>query len=475
MSSAAIDFSSIGGRPVAPPTPIDFSSIGGKPVTAYGGSTAGSASVPSGHWLSATADQLEDYAKGFGQGALQTTTAVSRLLNKIPGIGETLAPSQGVRAMRQLATPQTTAERLGAGTEQAAELLLPVGKVGTAAKIGIGALQGAGSVAAHEAGTTQGINPTDVGIGAAFGAMAPAAEGAIRGLANSKLARGAVNESMMASARDVAYGNPAKALLNENIATPFTGDLEAFKDAVRNGATLQGAADAAGGRIAAVSDRINQLKPQLDQVLAASKSKIPANVLTDPIDRGIAAIQADRGITAQDAQSAISELQAMKQAALKVPTVPGATATSWAPLEANAVKNDIGGSINWAGKERVGELVDPIRRQVYGNLKNAINQSAPGSAQLNERLTNLYAAQEDINKLAGFEEVGRGRSMGGVIGPSWMGRAEALAGRFIPAISRFSPSVGAVIRSTTIPTLTQTGTQAMVPLSSLVQANQGEK
>jgi hypothetical protein len=129
---------------------------------------------------------------------------------------------------------------------------------------------------------------------------------------------------------------------------------------------------------------------------------------------------------------------------------------AWAPLEANTIKQEIGQSTNWAGRERVGELVDPIKKQVYGQLKDSVNTAAPGAADLNERLTNLLAAQTDVNKLAGFEEVGRGRSMGGVIGPSWMGRVEALTGRFIPAASWLTSGIAPAIK-TAIPAVTQSG------------------
>ena len=214
--------------------------------------------------------------------------------------------------------------------------------------------------------------------------------------------------------------------------------------------------------------KIGQLAPELHQKLAAAGTnraagatfsnltRIPASTVTDPIDNGIQAILKNRGVTAEDAQAAIKELQAMKQAALKIPAVPGATAKAWAPLEANALKQEIGQSTNWAGRERVGELVEPIKKQIYGNLKNSVNAAAPGTATLNERLTNLLAAQSDVNKLAGFEEVGRGRSMGGVIGPSWMGRIEALAGRFVPAASWLTPAVSPAIK-TAIPAVTQSG------------------
>ena len=413
-----------------------------------------SPSVPQSHWLAATGQTLTDLAKGVGEGALQDVNSVSRLINKIPGVGETLAPSAGINAARQIATPANTTQKVGAGLEQAAELMVPTGDLGLAAKVGVGATQGAASVAAHEGGTTQGVNPKDVALGAGIGAVAPLAQAGVKAALTSKVARGAVNESMMANARDVTYGNPAKALLDEGITSPITGDLEKFKSAIRSGATLQGASQAAGGRIAAISDSINDIAPQLQQTLAASTAKIPASTVTDVIDNGIKAIQANRGVTAPEANAAISELNAIKDAALKVPGVPGASAQAWAPLEANALKQEIGQSVNWAGRERIGQLVDPIKKQVYGNLKNAVNAAAPGAADLNERLTNLLAAQSDVNKLAGFEEVGRGRSMGGVIGPSWMGRVEALAGRFIPAASWLTPSVSPAIKSA-IPAISQ--------------------
>lgn len=412
-------------------------------------------------WLSATGQTLKDLAKGVGEGALQDVNSVSRLLNKIPGVGETLAPSSGIAAARQLATPANPTQRVGAGLEQAGEMMIPIGgELGMGGKMALSALAGGASVAAHEGGTTSGVNAKDVAIGGAIGAAAPAVEGVVKGALTSKLARGAVNESMMATARDVTYGNPAKALLDEGIVTPLTGDIEKFKDAVRSGATLQGAASAAGGRIASVSNKINEIAPQLQAKLAASNAAwIPSTTVTDVIDKGVQAIKANRGITAPEAQAAEAELQAIQDAALKVPTVPGAKASAWAPVEANALKQEIGGNVNWAGRERVGQLVEPIRKQIYNSLKDAVNSAVPGTAQLNERLTNLYAAQDDINKLAGFEEVGRGRAAGGVIGPNWMGRLQALSGRFIPAASWLTPTIGPAVRATGIPSATDEGSQ----------------
>src|SRR6185312_2128517 len=57
--------------------------------------------------------EAQDPRAGIGKGVLQglgqTVGTVSGLLNKIPGIGETLAPKQGVTALESMSEPKTTA------------------------------------------------------------------------------------------------------------------------------------------------------------------------------------------------------------------------------------------------------------------------------------------------------------------------------------------------------------------------------
>ena len=61
---------------------------------------------------------LEQMLEGVGAGALQTVGGVSRAINKLPYVGETLAPSEGITALRKIATPENTLQRIGAGAEQ---------------------------------------------------------------------------------------------------------------------------------------------------------------------------------------------------------------------------------------------------------------------------------------------------------------------------------------------------------------------
>lgn len=74
--------------------------------------------------MSRAANVGTDLAKGVGEGALQTVNTVSGLINKIPGIGETLAPSQGVSSADAIATPTNTTQKVGVGAESIAEALL---------------------------------------------------------------------------------------------------------------------------------------------------------------------------------------------------------------------------------------------------------------------------------------------------------------------------------------------------------------
>jgi hypothetical protein len=67
---------------------------------------------------------VSDVGAGIAKGAGQTVNTVSKLLNKIPVVGETLAPSQGVSAAENMETPTNTAQKVGVGIEGLGEFLL---------------------------------------------------------------------------------------------------------------------------------------------------------------------------------------------------------------------------------------------------------------------------------------------------------------------------------------------------------------
>lgn len=67
----------------------------------------------------------ENIGEGIGKGLLQTGTALSPYLNKIPGIGKYLAPQEGITAAQNIAQPTNTAQKIGKYGEQAAEFFVP--------------------------------------------------------------------------------------------------------------------------------------------------------------------------------------------------------------------------------------------------------------------------------------------------------------------------------------------------------------
>jgi len=64
----------------------------------------------------------------------------------------------------------------------------------------------------------------------------------------TKAGRAAVNLSLDTQARDFTDGNPAKGILDEGIKNPLTGDFEAYKDALRQGANQADAAQPLRGQ-----------------------------------------------------------------------------------------------------------------------------------------------------------------------------------------------------------------------------------
>ncbi len=135
---------------------------------------------------------------GAAKGALDTVNTVSGLLNKIPGVGETLAPKAGIKASEQAAVANGTAQTVGKVGEGIAEFFLGdealkgasiAEKLGVASKVaklaessptaarlihaGMNALR-TGTVSAGEA-AAKGASPTEAAEAGAGGAAGGAA------------------------------------------------------------------------------------------------------------------------------------------------------------------------------------------------------------------------------------------------------------------------------------------------------------
>jgi hypothetical protein len=138
---------------------------------------------------------------------------------------------------------------------------------------GIGAATGAASTAAQDNSTQEDIINSAL-LGGGLGALSGFAGRLPGWLANTKVGRSFINESVGATGRDVIYGNPARALLDEGILTPATGDIEAMK--------ATGKIVDAGGRLGQVGSRIQELQPQLNAALSKSTKTIS---MADAVDK----------------------------------------------------------------------------------------------------------------------------------------------------------------------------------------------
>lgn len=290
-------------------------------------------------------------------------------------------------------------------------------------------------------------------LGGAFGGGLGFFDNILGKVLTSKLARGMVNLSAGTTARDVTYGNPAVAIMDNGITSPMTGDLEAYKNALRSGSTPDQALIAAGGRVGQVAQKVQQIAPQVDQML--SKSTVPINVadvIDRPLNDAMSEIAGNRAMTDAEKDAAVNQLGAL-QKSLKEGL--GSTIT---PLQANQIKQAIGARVNWAGNIAVTDEVKPAYRAVYGALKMAVNKAVPQVAELNENLSNLLSAQTDLQKLMQAEEAGQGR---GALGSAVTGiarRAEAVAGRAVPAAEQLRKAVSPAIPAVSGPIGAAAGT-----------------
>lgn len=114
---------------VAPPTSGAPPAADGKPLFDMSKATPINAGAPPQSHTPSTGSvtgdialgALKGVATGFVKGAGQTASGVSHIINKIPVVGETLAPSQGINAADQMEQTHGTAEKIGSGLEGVAE------------------------------------------------------------------------------------------------------------------------------------------------------------------------------------------------------------------------------------------------------------------------------------------------------------------------------------------------------------------
>lgn len=252
----------------------------------------------------------------------------------------------------------------------------------------------------------------------------------------SNAGMGAINKSMGTTARDMTYANPARALATEDIADLGNGDWNAYQLAKRAGKSPAEMAQAAGGRLAAVSQRINELTPRLSNLLNQSKAQIPvANVIDKPLEDAAIDIIKNGALGDTEKMAALTKLGELQQS-MKEGLGPTAT-----PAQLQVRKQQIGDRVNWGGNSAVTDDVKGAFRNLYGTLKEAIHTSVPGTAAIDDRLTDLLGASSVLELAA------KGQA-GGNLPFTAVRATQSGIGHVLPAAAKVAPApipVGATI------------------------------
>ena len=212
-----------------------------------------------------------------------------------------------------------------------------------------------------------------------------------RNLSEPKVGRAKTEPSVRNPVRDLTYGNSAKAIVDEVIWNMATGDYQVYRTALQEGKSAKEAAQAAGGQLAVIHQRIGDYTLKLEAALSESKGTINvAEAIDKPLEHAVLEIISKDAMSDTEKDGAIRQLGAMQE------WVKQGLQGDITPLQAHGILLAIGERLNWGGTTGVSEEFKPVYRGLFNSLKTAILAAVPEGQNLLDRLTNLYAAKSDL-------------------------------------------------------------------------------
>lgn len=193
------------------------------------------------------------------------------------------------------------------------------------------------------------------------------------------------------SVRDLTYGNPAKAMVDEAIWNMATGNYQVYRAALSQGKSSSEAAEAAGGQLAFIHRKISDYTQKLETMLSTSQATINVEETVDrPLEKAMSdAINND--VLSESEKDAVIEQLGALQGQLKQGLQERLTL-----LQANGIMLAIGDRVDWGGNSQLSENFKTVCRTLYSGLRTALCTAAPEAQNLHERLTNLYAAKSEM-------------------------------------------------------------------------------
>jgi hypothetical protein len=360
--------------------------------------------------------RFKDQMTGAAEGAANTTgnlvSGTARLINKIPYVGETLAPEQGIKALEarteERSKPANEDESLGRTGEQIAEWMIPTG-----------AEEKAGAMAAeHLPQIARFIRPAaKIATGAVEGALRNASQG-------GDLATGAVigggGSTLNEAGRAIAPKIAEKAIGLRGSAKRFGATPgQAVLDETH--AVFPGAIAEEAGK------KSGQLTNELNSKAAASNASATVHPAVQVLDDAI------NKFTGRHAGSVVGKLQDVRQQ-LTQDLLGFPTPAHITPHNVLELKRGVGDLIgSWTREEKKG--VQAILPKVYRALDAELDRTVPGAEGLNQRISSLIPAANAARRTAegGKTLSGLARhtlfpTIGGALGYESGGRQGAIAG-----------------------------------------------
>jgi hypothetical protein len=222
----------------------------------------------------------------------------------------------------------------------------------------------------------------------------------VASVAATKVGREIVVPSFRSPARDLTFGNSAKALVDETIWNMAPGDCEAYRTALQQGKSATEAAQAAGGQLAVVHRKIGEYTLKIEAILSESKATINVgDVIDNPLEHATLQIIGNSAMSEAEKDAAVDHLGALQE------QINRGLDREITPLQAHRIARSIGDRASWGVNSCLSEELKPAYRAVYGSIRNAIRAAVPGARDLDERLANLYAAKCDLENVPAAKEL----------------------------------------------------------------------
>jgi hypothetical protein len=192
-------------------------------------------------------------------------------------------------------------------------------------------------------------------------------------------------------ARDLTYGDSAKALVDEAIWNLQPGDYDVYSSALQSGKSAMEAAQAAGGQLAIMHRKVGDYTRALEALLAESKSIInPIEVINRPLEHATLELIGKDEINEAKKDAAIEQLGAFQE------SLNRGLNEEITPLRAFRMACSLGEGANWGATSELSHELKPAYGAVYTNLRDAMTAAVPGALGLFERLANLHVAKAEL-------------------------------------------------------------------------------